>query len=245
MIKDNLTQLRQRIARSCARAGRQEAEVTIVAVSKGRGAEEIKEAIGAGITDIAENRVQEALLKYKQLSGYRFSVIGSRGIPNTEHRAPSTENSIKWHLVGHLQTNKARDAVRIFDLIHSVDSLRLAEEINKQAAKMNKTQDVLLEVKTSPETTKFGVKPEEAPALLERIGALANIKVRGLMTIAPLVDNPEQARPYFQALRRLRDKIYDLRITHYDLRILSMGMTDDFEAAIEEGVTMIRIGRGI
>jgi len=145
-------------------------------------------------------------------------------------------------LVGHLQTNKVKDAVRIFDLIQSVDSLRLAAEIDKQAAKINKIQDILIEIKTSPEATKFGLKPNAAIEVIKEIAQLKNINMKGLMTIAPLVDEPEKTRPYFRQLRELRDY---LRAMNYELGILSMGMTDDFEVAIEEGSNMVRIGRAI
>jgi pyridoxal phosphate enzyme (YggS family) len=148
-------------------------------------------------------------------------------------------------MVGHLQTNKVKEAVKIFDLIHSVDSLYLAREIDKQAATVNKIPGILLQVKTSPEATKFGVKPEETIELIKEIAKLKNVKIRGLMTIGPAVDNPEKARPYFRVLRELKDKINDLRFTSCELRILSMGMSDDFEIAIEEGATMIRLGRVI
>jgi pyridoxal phosphate enzyme (YggS family) len=220
MISENIAALRKRVADACARAKRDPKAVTIVAVSKGRSRQEIEEALACGITDIGENRVQEAKDKIT-------------GLP------------AKMHLVGHLQTNKVKEAVRLFDLIHSVDSLRLAEEIDQQAAKINKVQDILIEVKTSPEATKFGFSPEEAAAAMEKIAPLKNIRLRGLMTIAPLVDNPEKARPYFRQLRVLRDSMRNLVLSTYHLPLLSMGMTDDFEVAIEEGATMIRIGRAI
>ncbi|MFH1198629.1 MAG: YggS family pyridoxal phosphate-dependent enzyme [Candidatus Omnitrophota bacterium] len=234
MIKDNIEQIRWRIDGLCAKVGRNPKEITLVAVTKNRPVEQIEEAIDAGITDIGENKVQEALLKF----GLRSTVYGLR-------------SSINFHMVGHLQTNKVKDAVRIFDLIHSVDSLHLAEEINKQAGKINKIQDVLLEIKTSPEATKFGILPEDVIEIFNSVGSgrdrsLHNIKVRGLMTIAPLVDEPEKARPYFRMLRELRDKLGRERSRPFPtLSILSMGMTDDFEVAIEEGATMVRIGRAI
>lgn len=219
MIKENVPSIRGRIALVCSKINRDFNSITVVAVAKGRTSEQIKEAFEAGITDIGENRVQEALTKY--------------------YRLPK----IKWHMVGHLQTNKVKEAVRIFDLIHSVDSLRVAKEIDKESAKINKIQDVLLEIKTSPETTKFGLKPDEAIEAIKEISGFKNIKIKGLMTIAPLVDNPEKTRPYFRKLREIRDRINELM--NYELRILSMGMTDDFEVAIEEGSTMVRIGRAI
>jgi len=227
MIKDNIVQLRQRIALACAKAGRKPEEITLVAVAKGRSPQEIEEAISAGITDIGENRVQEAIAKYNDM---RYAICD---MPRN------------WHMVGHLQTNKVKDAVRIFDLIHSVDSLRLAEEIGRQAVKADKIQDILLEVKTSPETAKFGMAPEQTAAVVKEIARLQSIRILGLMTIAPAVKAPEQARPYFRQLRQLLERMNAGRRTQDAGRILSMGMTDDFEAAIEEGATMLRIGRAI
>ncbi|MBM3245666.1 MAG: YggS family pyridoxal phosphate-dependent enzyme [Candidatus Omnitrophica bacterium] len=222
MIKDNILQARARIASVCAKLGLNPDSITIVCVAKNRTIEKVKEAIACGLFNIGENRVQEALLKYDQLSG------------------------VKWHLVGHLQTNKVKDAVKIFDLIHSVDSLRLAGEINKQAARIGKIQDILIEVKTSPEAAKYGVLPEETAGLVEAIKGLKNVSLKGLMTIAPLLDNPEETRPYFKQLRQLKDKIcIDFGFRVSDFGLLSMGMTDDFEVAIEEGANIIRIGRGI
>ena len=227
MIKENILKIKERVSLICARINREPNSITIVAVSKGRTTQQIKEAIEAGITDIGENRVQEATIKY---SGLRDVGYGLR---------------VKWHMVGHLQTNKVKEAVKIFDLIQSVDSLRLAREIDKEAAKANKIQDILIEIKTSPEATKFGVKPEEAIEVIKDIADFKHINIKGLMTIAPLVDNPQKARPYFKMLRELMDGINESRITNHESRILSMGMTDDFEVAIEEGSNMVRLGRAI
>ncbi|MDD5197046.1 MAG: YggS family pyridoxal phosphate-dependent enzyme [Candidatus Omnitrophota bacterium] len=213
MIKENIFEVRKRIASACLKAGRKADTLKVIAVSKNRSIEEIKEAVESGITEFGENRVQEALLKY--------SAVAAR-----------------WHMVGHLQTNKAGEAVKIFDLIQSVDSLRLAREIDKEALKINKIQDILLEVKISPEEAKFGLRPQETPGVIREVSAFKNIKIKGLMAIAPIVKNPEEARTYFRILKSLRDQI-DSRL------ILSMGMTDDFEAAIKEGSDMVRIGRAI
>jgi len=228
MIKYNIFKVREHISSVCLKAGRDPGEITIVAVGKTRTIQEIEEVIEAGITDIGENRVQEAISKYNEL--------------RTMNYEPRT---IKWHMVGHLQTNKTKEAVKIFDLIQSVDSMHLAREIDKQAAKINKIQDVLIEIKTSPEATKFGLKPEETAEVINETAKLKNINIKGLMTIAPFFDNPEKARPYFRLLKELRDKINNLQLTAYSLQLLSMGMTDDFEVAIEEGSTMVRIGRAI
>jgi len=225
MIKDNIAGIRERIAGACVKSGRDPKEIITVAVSKGRPLEQMLEALRCGITDIGENKIQEAVVKY-------------RGLEATGYEP-------KWHMVGHLQSNKAKEAVRIFDLIHSVDSLGLAEEISYQALKINKVQDILIEVNVSGEVSKFGLKIEEAAVVMGDIAKLENINIRGLMTIAPVVNNPEEARPYFRALRELRDKIDSLRPTSYELRTLSMGMSDDFQVAIEEGANIIRLGRAI
>ncbi|MFH0762604.1 MAG: YggS family pyridoxal phosphate-dependent enzyme [Candidatus Omnitrophota bacterium] len=221
MTSDNIIKIKGRISSACAKVNRGPASVTIVAVTKNRSIEQVKEAVAAGIADIGENRVQEALIKF-------------RGLSAIEQRPAA----IKWHMVGHLQANKVKTAVKIFDLIHSVDSIALAREIDRQAAAINKIQEILVEVKTSPEESKFGIKPDEAVEVIKEISKLKNLNLGGLMTIAPLVDNPEKARPYFRLLRELRDKINSLMT-------LSMGMTDDFEVAIEEGATMIRLGRAL
>lgn len=221
MIRENLSALRDRIWRVCGRTARKPEEITFVAVSKNRSADQIKEVIASGIADIGENRVQEAVLKYNSLAFSR----------------------LRWHMIGHLQSNKAKEAVGIFDLIHSLDSLGLAIEIDKQAGKINKIQDVLVEVNVSKESSKFGLKPEETSAFIENIRNLKNIRVKGLMTIAPLSGDPENARPFFSALRELKNKINIAAAQ--PLTVLSMGMTDDFEVAIEEGSTMVRIGRAV
>ena len=242
MIKDNILKVKERISLVCAKVNRDPADIAIVAVSKGRDAAEIEEAIAAGITDIGENRTREALDKYKELQA---SATKIGGLAKQVGKPNSGLPAIKWHMVGHLQTNKVKDAVKVFDLIHSVDSVELAREINKQAAKINKVQAILIEVKTSPEESKFGFGPQGLEVVLTEITSLKNINIKGLMTIAPLADNPEKARPYFRRLRELRDGINAISDKRCAIRDLSMGMTDDFEVAIEEGATMIRIGRAI
>jgi len=226
-VRNNIGKVKERISSACAKAGRDPNSVTIVAVTKNRTVEEIEEVKAAGITDIGENRIQEALVKY------------------CDKRLAISDKRVNWHLVGHLQTNKVKEAVKIFGLIHSVDSLRLAQEIDRQAAKINKVQDMLVEVNTSGEASKFGLKPDETIEVIKAISRLKNVNINGLMTIAPIVDNPEKARPYFKILRELRERIYERRTTNYERRILSMGMSDDFEVAIEEGATIVRIGRAI
>jgi len=227
MIKENILKIRNRIKEVSFRINKDPAGIIIVAVTKNRAVSQIEEAIASGIADIGENRVQEAAVKYSAV-----------------HCTPYTVQP-RWHMIGHLQTNKIKDAVRIFDLIQSVDSVRLAKEIDKKAAKINKIQEILLEVKTSPEAAKFGLKPEEVIEVIKETVEFKNIKINGLMTIAPLADDPEKTRPYFRLLRELRDKINELRAMNYELITLSMGMTDDFQIAIEEGSTMVRIGRAI
>jgi len=227
MIRENILKIKERIVSVCSRINREPSQITIVAVSKNRLPQQIKEVIEAGIYDIGENRVQEATLKYNAVGGMPYAA------------------GVKWHMVGHLQTNKVKEAVKFFACIQSVDSLRLAKEIDAQAAKIGKAQDIMLEVKTSPEATKFGLKPQEVLGASEEFARLRNLRILGLMTIAPLLDDPEQARPYFRKLRELRDEINRLSFFSGQLSALSMGMTDDFEVAIEEGSTMVRLGRAI
>lgn len=228
MVRDNIRKIKERISSVCSKINRNPQSITIVGVAKGRTVGQIREAITAGITDIGENRVQESFLKYKELT--------------SDINGPLP---IKWHLVGHLQTNKVKEAVKLFDLIHSVDTLRVAWEIDKQAALINKVQDILVQVNTSGEQSKFGLKPNETVEVIKEISQMKNIKVKGLMTIAPWVDDPVKLRPYFRTLRELRDKINQLSVINCPVPVLSMGMTDDFEVAIEEGATIVRLGRAI
>jgi hypothetical protein len=226
-VAGNILEVRRRVSLACSRAKRDPDAINIVAVSKGRTVDELKQALESGLTDIGENRVQEAGFKYNALSLF-----------------PSAAKP-RWHMVGHLQTNKVKEAVRIFDLIHSVDSLRLVEEIDKQAGLSGKIQEILLEVKTSPEASKSGAKPDEALKLVNGMPGFKNISLKGLMTIAPLADAPEKARPYFRMLRELKDNIQKLPGAGHEPLVLSMGMTDDFEVAIEEGSDLLRLGRVI
>jgi hypothetical protein len=212
-IADRVAHVRQRVQRAAERAGRSPADVTIVAVSKGFPPSAIDEAVVAGIGDVGENRVQEAAAK----------IVALRPLP------------ITWHLVGHLQTNKAKTALELFDIIHSVDSLHLAEVLSHPDR--SGPLPILLEVNAAGEATKFGFPPGEVAAAAQAIARLPHLDLRGLMTVAPFVSDPETVRPVFRELRRLRDAL--------GLRELSMGMTDDFEVAIEEGATLVRIGRAI
>jgi pyridoxal phosphate enzyme (YggS family) len=213
-IKANVDVVRQRIERACRRVGRAPDEVTLVAITKTVPPLAIAAAFAAGISHFGENRVQEAVAKIGQLSDL------------TPHPT--------WHMVGHLQTNKAKTAVELFDLIHSVDSVRLAEALSQRT---QKTLPVLLEVNVADEASKSGFSMADVASALKELSTLPHLAIKGLMTVAPLVDDPEQVRPVFRRLRSLRDSL--------GLEHLSMGMTDDFEVAIEEGATMVRIGRAI
>jgi len=220
MIADNLKAVKQRISRSCEKSGRPADAVKLVCVTKEADLSEIEEVLALGVNDIGENRVQDAMAKYKAIG-----------------------NKTTWHLIGHLQTNKVRDAVSISSLIHSVDSLRLMEAIDKEAKRAGKVQNVLIQVNTSGEVSKSGISRDEARPFFEKAALYPNISILGLMTMAPEVKDPEEVRPYFRKLRELRDELNAILNTQY--LILSMGMTNDFEIAIEEGSTMVRIGRAI
>ena len=213
-IGANIDQVRERIARACQRVGRSPEEITLIAVTKTVKSSAIATAFELGIRHFGENRVQEAVAKIGQLSGLK--------------PRPT------WHMVGHLQTNKAKVAVEIFDIIHSVDSIRLAEVISRRA---ERTIPILLEVNVSGEASKSGFSLADVEPALEAIVRLPQLEIRGLMTIAPMVADAEQVRPVFRQLSSLRDSL--------GLKQLSMGMTDDFEVAIEEGATLVRIGRAI
>jgi pyridoxal phosphate enzyme (YggS family) len=226
VIRENLLKIRARIASCCAKAGRLNLEVTLVCVIKSRSLEEIQEVLAAGIEDIGENKVQEALLHYKAIADTFYA------------------QRTKWHMIGHLQTNKVKEAVGIFDLIHSVDSFRLAQEIDKQAAKINKIQDILVEVNTSREESKFGVKPAELWVLVKIIRELKNVRLLGLMTMAAQSNDSQKSRPYFRKLRELKEEMNKLNGQN-KLIHLSMGMSGDFEVAIEEGASLMRIGTAI
>lgn len=225
MIADNLKFVTKRIAKCCEKAGRPLDSVKLIAVTKEASISQMNEAVEAGVSSFGENRVQDALIKHR--------VIG---------------NGVEWHLIGHLQTNKVKDAVRIFSLIHSVDSLKLAQTIDKEAARIGKRQNILIQVNTSGEGSKFGISPEETIGFLKEASLYPNINIRGLMTIAPEVSATETVRPYFRALRELLNKtspIIKSRSDETEYSTLSMGMTNDFEIAIEEGSNMVRIGRAI
>ncbi len=221
-LSENIVSVKRRISHACQRAGVDENSIILVAVSKMVPAEMIREAVAHGIAHIGENRVQEAEQKFKQLG--RIAT---------------------WHLVGHLQTNKVKKALQIFDLIQSLDSYHLAEEINRQAQRLNRKIECLVEVNTSGEQSKFGVAPEHCLDLIAKISLLPTIQIRGLMTIGPISPDPELVRPSFRLLRELKEKIQQQNYPNVSMDYLSMGMTNDFEVAIEEGANMIRVGRAI
>jgi pyridoxal phosphate enzyme (YggS family) len=220
-IAKNHSSVMQRISTAARACGRDPQSIQLVAAAKGQPAPLVREALDTGVGIVGENYIQEAQAKFEILS----------------------DPSIRWHFIGRLQSNKAKYAVRMFELIHSVDSVKLAAELDKQARKAGKTQQILVQVNISREPSKAGVGQEQALELIRSILTFSNIRVQGLMTMPPYFDAPERARPYFAALRRLRDQAQqDLGIP---LKNLSMGMTGDFEVAIQEGATLVRIGTAI
>ena len=221
-LAENIAHVRARVGEAAEKAGRDPAEITLVAVSKTKPVELVEMAYNLGVTDFGENRVQEALPKIA-----RFHPAG-----------------LHWHLIGHLQSNKAGKAVEPFACVHSVDSLHLARLLNRRAEEEGKRLPILLQVNVAGEVSKEGMAPGETPELARQIVALPALQVEGLMTIAPLVDDPEEVRPIFRELRRLRDRLRE-QVTASAWAHLSMGMTDDYEVAIEEGATLVRVGRAI
>lgn len=218
-IRENYLRVRERIERAALGAGRDPREIKLVAVSKTVEPARILEAIDAGVTLLGENYVQEAQKKIETI-----------------------DRPVSWHFIGHLQSNKAKQAVRLFEMIHSIDSAHLAEELNRRAAQAGKIVKVLIEVKLSEEHTKFGAEEDAALALARRILELEHLSLEGLMTMPPYFDLPERSRPYFVRLRQLRERMVQEDIP---LRELSMGMSNDFEVAIEEGATFVRVGTAI
>jgi pyridoxal phosphate enzyme (YggS family) len=225
---ENIKNIYRRISHAAMRVERDPCDVKLIAVTKTVDTETIKEAIDWGLRIFGESRVQEAKAKIEEI------------LRLTSHALRFTP--VSWHLIGHLQKNKAKTAVQLFDLIHSIDSIGLAEELNKHAEQAGKIQRVLVQVKLSGEEMKHGVAKEDVMNLIDAVMKMKNLKLEGLMTMPPYFDNPEMARPYFRELRELRDNAK--RLGH-DLPELSMGMTNDFEIAVEEGATMVRIGMGI
>ena len=222
MISENLEYVRRNIEEACMRVGRRPEEVTLITVSKTHPVPMLKEAYEAGARDFGENKVQELTDKL-----------------------PKLPEDIKWHMIGHLQRNKVKYIIGKTTLIHSVDSLRLAEEINSESLKRGIIVDILIEVNVAEEESKFGVTVRETPALIEEIAKLPAIRVKGLMTIAPNTENPEENRMFFRKLKQLSVDITTKNIDNVSMNVLSMGMTGDYVVAVEEGSTCVRVGTGI
>ncbi|MCJ7459400.1 MAG: YggS family pyridoxal phosphate-dependent enzyme [candidate division Zixibacteria bacterium] len=221
-IAENLKRLEERIEKVALKSGRKGEDITLVAVTKNVEPERINQGIDAGIKIIGENRIQEAEEKFKFIT-----------------------RDVEKHLVGHLQTNKVKKAIELFDLIQSVDSLHLAQEISKRGNDKGKIAEVLIEVNTSGESSKYGIKPEEVSNLVEQISELGNVKIKGLMTVGLLTEELEKVRPCFVKLRNLFESLKSLKKENVEMRYLSMGMSSDFELAVEEGASMIRVGTAI
>ena len=222
MIKENYFEVNEKVRKACDRAGRNRDGVTLIAVSKTKPLEDLREAYEAGARDFGENKVQELVDKIPQMP-----------------------NDVRWHMIGHLQRNKVKYIVDKVYMIHGVDSLRLGEEISKEAVKHGVTVRILIEVNVAGEDTKYGVSPEEAPQLAIGLSKLPGISLQGLMTIAPYVTDPEENRLIFAKLRQLAVDISEKNIDNVSMNVLSMGMTGDYEVAVEEGATFVRVGTGI
>ena len=222
MIKENLEFVEKNICEACKKAGRDRSEVTLIAVSKTKPVSDIREAMACGITVFGENKVQEIRDKTAEIT-----------------------EPLSWHMIGHLQANKVKYLPGVACMIHSVDNVKLADEIEKQAAKHELVMDVLIEVNMAHEDTKFGLSPEETIDFVKKISKNEHLNIRGLMTIAPYTEDPESNRVYFKGLRELKDKINSLNIPRVQMDTLSMGMTGDYSIAIEEGATFVRVGTGI
>ncbi len=222
MVKENLNQVRENIKRTCEKTGRDPEDITLIAVSKTKPVSMLEEAYESRCRDFGENKVQEIMDKY-----------------------PALPADIRWHMIGHLQRNKVKYIIDKVSLIHSVDSLRLAQEISSQAGKKQVDVDILVEVNIANEESKFGIPRQETFQLVEEISKLPYIHVKGLMTIAPFVTNPEDNRKYFREIRKLSVDITKKNIDNVTMSVLSMGMTGDYMVAIEEGATMVRVGTGI
>ncbi len=221
-VKENLAKVRERIAAAAERVGRDPSEIVLVGATKSVDVERIRAAIEAGLEHIGENYAQEAWAKYQQIG-----------------------DAVTWHFIGHLQTNKAKLVVRFCRFVQSLDRLALAEELNKRAGQLGRTVDCLVEVNIGGEETKSGVPPEEVEGLIRQASQFPNIRIVGLMAIPPFLPDPEQVRPYFRRMRELFERLKNLNLPQVEMRYLSMGMSHDFEVAIEEGANMVRIGTAI
>jgi pyridoxal phosphate enzyme (YggS family) len=221
-IRDRLLRVREQIAGAAQRSGRTAEDITLIAVSKTFDPDTVQQAVDAGAQDLGENRIQEALGKVGQING-----------------------SVRWHLIGHLQSNKARQAIETFEVIHTIDSIQLAERLDRIAGESNRRPDVLIQVDLAHEPTKSGADERELPGIIETLDAARHLNFRGLMTLPPFFETPEQTRPFFRRLRELIEGLNRNRESDRQLTELSMGMSHDFEVAIEEGATMVRVGTAI
>ena len=221
-ISENIKSIREKIDNAAQKAGRDPKDVLLLAVSKTVDVPRIKAAVAEGLDELGENHVQEIMEKYEPMGP-----------------------DVKWHMIGHLQTNKVKYIIDKVKLIHSVESLKLAEEINKQAKKHELVMDILVEINMAKEESKYGIMPEDAPAFIESLSSLENIRVRGLMTVAPNVENGEENRVYFRNMKKLLVDINAKNINNINMDVLSMGMTGDYITAVEEGATIVRVGTGI
>ena len=221
-IRERLVRVREQIARAAERAGRSAEDITLISVSKTFDSATVQQAVHAGARDLGENRVQEAITKVTMVKG-----------------------NVRWHLIGHLQSNKARQAVEAFNVIHTIDSSQLAERLDRVAGELARRPEVLVQVDLAHEPTKSGADESELPAIIEALDSARHLEFRGLMTLPPFFDSPEQTRPYFRRLHEILDGLNRGRAPEQRLTQLSMGMSHDFEAAIEEGATMVRVGTAI
>ena len=221
-IRERLVRVREQIARAAERAGRSAEEITLIAVSKTFDSATVQQAVDAGACDLGENRVQEAITKVGVVNG-----------------------NVRWHLIGHLQSNKARQAVEAFNVIHTIDSSQLAERLDRIAGELGRRLIVFAQIDLAHEPTKAGADESELPAIIETLDSASHLDFQGLMTLPPFFDSPEQIRPYFRRLREILEALNRDRTPDHKLTELSMGMTNDFEVAIEEGATMVRVGTAI
>ena len=222
-IKDNIDDILKRVGNACKKAGRNPGDITVVAVSKTVDYQRAKEAVEAGINNLGENRVQELVKKYEDMK----------------------DTDAKWHMIGHLQKNKVKYIIDKTVLIHSIESLELAEEINKRANKNNLIADILIELNIGEEESKFGITEERVYDFINSMDKFDNIRVLGLMTVAPFCENPEDVRWVFKKMKNIYDKVSTMKLQNVQMKYLSMGMTNDFEIAIEEGSNIIRVGTAI
>ena len=245
-LQENLSEIQENIARAAEKSNRRPEDITLVAVTKTVPLDRIQEAFNLGVTNFGENRVQEFLTKYEYFKQDHFKQDHpEQNTCNQNVNLTGPNSSPTWHMIGHLQTNKVRQIVEKVALIHSVDSLRLAEEIDKRAKGHNLKVDILIEINIAEEDTKQGIKPKETAFLIEQIQHLPNICTKGLMCIAPYVEDSEQNRIYFEKMKRLFIDIQGKCLHNVDMRFLSMGMTGDYQVAIEEGANIVRVGTGL